>query len=67
MGVDAREMEKMIVATLDGVSVVDGESKERAEVRLELAKQVAEIEARGGMVDVPGEIPDISDDDPLAR
>ena len=65
--VDSRQMEKMIIEIRAGTITVDGESKERAEMRKLLKQDIDDIVSGGGIIDIPGEITDISDNDPLAR
>lgn len=60
--VDAKKMEKMIQDALHGIKEVSGEDEEHRRVRRAIKKDVDEIVARGNIVDIPFEIPDISED-----
>ena len=60
--VQAREMEKMIQDALRGIKEVPGEDEEHRRVRRAIKKDVDEIVAKGGIVDIPFETPDITED-----
>ena len=58
----AFEIEQMLADVVNGVPAPEGESKSRRETREQLIKEVDEIRARGHIVDIPFEIPDITED-----
>lgn len=60
--VDTKKMERMIHDALRGIEEVPGEDEEHRRVRRAIKKDVDEIVAKGGIVDIPFEIPDITED-----
>jgi hypothetical protein len=57
MAVDTRDMEVMMVEILQG-KPPSLRTPEADEVRAKLKKEIEEIQAKGGTVDVPFEIPE---------
>ena len=60
--VKAREMEKMVQDAVRGIKEVPGEDEEHRRVRRAIKKDVDETVAKGVIVDIPSEIPDITED-----
>ncbi len=62
MAISTERMGSILARVVNGQDPFQDETEEERDFRLGIEPEVEEIKARGGIVDIPQEWPDLSDD-----